>query len=49
MKTKNIFRFLNVLAALVLVLPGLSARAEELNLSFDFGNLPAEKPAKTVA
>ena len=43
MKAKNIFRFLNVLAALVLVLPGFPARAEELNLSFDYGNLPAEK------
>ncbi|MBR3220201.1 MAG: hypothetical protein IKF77_09780, partial [Thermoguttaceae bacterium] len=43
MKTKNIVRFLNVLAALILVLPGLPARAEELNLSFDYGNLPAEK------
>ncbi|MBQ6619001.1 MAG: hypothetical protein IJH68_02495 [Thermoguttaceae bacterium] len=43
MKTKNIVRLFGVLLALTLVLPGLPARAEELNLSFDYGNLPAEK------
>ena len=36
-------RFFALLAALVCALACTLARAEELNLSFDYGNLPAEK------
>lgn len=42
-KNKYFFPFLGFLLTLAAVLPCSSGQAEELNLTFDYGNLPAEK------